>query len=60
MRLLAAAVLALAALVALPGCGGGDEATAPELRDLTTLDPLREDFEAAAGKTRVILLFAPL
>jgi ABC-type glycerol-3-phosphate transport system substrate-binding protein len=57
------ALLLLAALLALAGCGGGDggeETQAAGLRDLPSLDRLREDFEAAEGKTRVLLLFAPL
>lgn len=55
------ALALLVAVVALVGCGGsGDEPAATALQDLTALDQLREDFEAAEGKTRVVLLFAPL
>jgi hypothetical protein len=56
MRALAALLLAL---LALAGCGGGDEAATSTLEDLTELDQLRADFEASEGKTRVILLVAP-
>jgi ABC-type glycerol-3-phosphate transport system substrate-binding protein len=63
-----AAVLLLA-LVALAGCGG-DEETTPESRtptvtaaagveELANVLDLRSDFEADAGKTRVIVLFSP-
>jgi outer membrane murein-binding lipoprotein Lpp len=55
VRTLAAALLAL---LALAGCGGEDD-NAPAVRDLTDLAALRSDFEAASGKTRVVLLFAP-
>ena len=48
----------LLALVALAGCGG-DEAAAPAVEDLTDLAAFRSDFQAEAGKTRVVLLFAP-
>ena len=53
----------LLAVLALAGCGGDDGDAEPEaggLRDLTALDQLQADFEAAEGKTRVLLLFAPL
>jgi ABC-type glycerol-3-phosphate transport system substrate-binding protein len=56
MRALAAVVLAL---VALAGCGGDEEEAAPGVPVLTGLEQLRADFEAEAGKTRVVLLFAP-
>ena len=53
MKTLAVALVALA----IAGCGGGDDAST--LRELTDLSALRSDFEAEAGKTRVVLLFAP-
>jgi len=77
MRRLAVLLLGL---VALAGCGGGDEtaseqtaaqettaeeAAPPEaspagsVEELTNVLQLRSDFEADAGKTRVILLFSP-
>ncbi len=77
MRRLAVLLLGL---VALAGCGGGDETTAREttaqettaeqaaspeassagsVQELTNVLQLRSDFEADAGKTRVILLFSP-
>jgi len=78
MRRLAVLLLGL---IALAGCGGGDETAAskettanqtttergvpPEaspagsVEELTNVLQLRSDFEADAGKTRVILLFSP-
>jgi outer membrane lipoprotein-sorting protein len=50
-------------LLALAGCGG--ETAAPEaapadgVKELANVLDLRADFEADAGKTRVILLFSP-
>jgi len=58
------AALLLLALLALAGCGG-DETAAPEaappdgVKELGNVLDLRADFEADAGKTRVILLFSP-
>jgi len=70
----------LLGLIALAGCGGGDETAAKEttanqttaergvppeaspagsVEELTNVLQLRSDFEADAGKTRVILLFSP-
>ena len=55
----------LLALLALAGCGGGGETAAPEaapadgVKELANVLDLRADFEADAGKTRVILLFSP-
>ena len=55
----------LLALLALAGCGG-DETAAPEaaaptddVKELANVLDLRADFEADAGKTRMILLFSP-
>jgi len=56
--------LLLVALLALAGCAG-DEAAAPEaapakrVTELANVLQLRSDFEADAGKTRVIVLFSP-
>jgi hypothetical protein len=55
--------LLLVLLLAVAGCGG-DENTAetPARGAVTDLDnvlALRSDFEADAGKTRVLLLFSP-
>jgi hypothetical protein len=61
------AALLLVAL-ALAGCGGGDdESAAPTatvtpaagVEELDNVLALRSDFEADAGKTRVILLLSP-
>ena len=63
--------LLLLALLALAGCGG-DETAAPEsetaapesapakgVEELANVLQLRSDFEADAGKTRVIVLLSP-
>lgn len=60
------AILILAVL-ALAGCGGGDDAAAPEpagapatgVKELANVLDLRSDFEADAGKTRAIVLLSP-
>ena len=58
----------LVALLALAGCGGDkdpeESAPAPtaetgEVRDLGNVLALRSDFEADAGKQRVLLLLSP-
>ena len=51
-------------LLALAGCGGGDgseQAAAPAdgVQELANVLQLRSDFEAGAGKTRLLLLFSP-
>ncbi|HEX4931173.1 MAG TPA: hypothetical protein VFV62_10740 [Gaiellaceae bacterium] len=56
--------LLLVAVLALAGCGGdtaAPEAAAPSdgVEELANVLDLRADFEADAGKTRVILLFSP-
>ena len=57
--------LLLLALFALAGCGG-DETAAPTaapaaegVHELANVLQLRSDFEADAGKTRLIVLFSP-
>jgi hypothetical protein len=55
--------LLLVLLLAVAGCGG-DENTADTpahgaVTDLDNVLALRSDFEADAGKTRVLLLFSP-
>jgi hypothetical protein len=56
--------LLLLALLALAGCGG-DETATPEaapadgIEDLDNVLALRSDFEADAGKPRVLLLLSP-
>jgi len=67
-------LLLLLALLALAGCGGGDEtaadqtadqtagpeaAPADSVKELANVLQLRSDFEANAGKTRAIVLFSP-
>ena len=49
-------------MVGLAGCGGGDEAGLKPpggVRELENVLALRSDFEAGAGKMRVLLLFSP-
>jgi hypothetical protein len=50
-------------LLALAGCGGdgSEKAAAPEdgVRELDNVLALRSDFEADAGKTRLLVLFSP-
>jgi ABC-type glycerol-3-phosphate transport system substrate-binding protein len=58
------AALLLLTLLALAGCGA-DETAAPVaapadgVKELVNVLDLRSDFEADAGKTRVIILFSP-
>jgi uncharacterized protein YcfL len=53
------------AVLALAGCGSDEETAAPDaaaangVQELANVLQLRADFEADAGKTRVILLFSP-
>jgi hypothetical protein len=59
------ALLVLAA--ALAGCGGGSDREDPPLQgapreavaELDNVLQLRSDFEAAAGRTRLLVLFSP-
>ena len=61
-----AALLLLLLVLGLTGCGGGEE-SAPTaqseptagVQELDNVLALRSDFEADAGKTRVILLLSP-
>ena len=60
-----AGLLLLVAL-ALAGCGGGDDASAPAttaaaggVQDLDNVLQIRSDFEAGKGKTRLLVLFSP-
>jgi len=63
---MARAALLLLALLALAGCGGDADQTASTtgasangIRDLDNVLALRSDFEADAGKPRLVLLFSP-
>jgi hypothetical protein len=53
----------LAAIVVLAGCGGSDEEeSAPPaagIQELTSVGPLKEAFNADAGKTRLLLILSP-
>ncbi|MGZ8782898.1 MAG: hypothetical protein ACXWZB_05305 [Gaiellaceae bacterium] len=54
----------LLSLLLLAACGRDDETAAPEpgggaVQSLDNVLALRSDFEADAGKTRVLLLFSP-
>jgi hypothetical protein len=57
-------VLAGVVVVALSGCGGSGEAqpaqaTQRPLKDLVTVDALKDDFNADAGRTRLLLILSP-
>ena len=59
-----AALLVVLLLLALAGCGsdsGSEQAATADggVRDLDNVLGLRSDFEADAGKTRLLLLFSP-
>ena len=58
-----ALLLLLLLVLAVAGCGGSDDAVqAPPRSSVTELDnvlALRSDFEAAAGKTRLLVLLSP-
>ena len=55
----------LVVLLALAGCGGGSSSSekgakpADGVQELANVLQLRSDFEAGAGKTRLLLLFSP-
>ena len=53
--------LLLLLVLALAACGGEEDAAAPNdgIRDLDNVLALRSDFEADAGKARVIILLSP-
>jgi hypothetical protein len=57
--------LLLLAVLTLAACGGDDEDAAPKtssadgVKELANVLDLRSDFEADAGKTRVLLLLSP-
>jgi ABC-type glycerol-3-phosphate transport system substrate-binding protein len=57
------ALAALALVLALAGCGGGDEPAAapaaPEVTDVRNVLDLRAAFEADAGRTRLLVLVSP-
>lgn len=53
----------LGAIVLLAGCGGSDEreaaAPADGVRELTSVDPLKEAIDADAGEPRLLLILSP-
>jgi hypothetical protein len=60
------AFVLLLLLLAATGCGGGEEGAASAepaptagVQELENVLALRSDFEADAGKTRVVLLLSP-
>ncbi|MEJ7793466.1 MAG: hypothetical protein WKF65_15975 [Gaiellaceae bacterium] len=60
-------LVVVAAALTLAGCGGDETPPAPEsgaapkdgVKELTNVLDLRSDFEADAGRPRVILLLSP-
>jgi len=57
-------ILAVVVVAALSGCGGAGEAqpaqaTQRPLKDLVTVDALKDDFNADAGRTRLLLVLSP-
>lgn len=58
-------VLAGIVVLAVVGCGGSDgaqpaaQAQASPVRDLQSLDPLKDAFEADAGRPRLLLILSP-
>jgi hypothetical protein len=52
------AALLLAAIV-VAGCGGGETTSTGGVEELDNVLALRSDFEADAGKTRLLVLFSP-
>jgi hypothetical protein len=52
-------------VLAVAGCGGSGSASPSAqarpatVRDLATLDPLKEAFNADAGRSRLLLIFSP-
>ena len=51
-------------LLALAGCGGAETSEKPAaptdgVQELANVLQLRSDFEAGAGRTRLLLLFSP-
>jgi hypothetical protein len=53
----------LAGIVVLAGCGGSgeEEAASPAggVQELASVEPLKEAFNADAGKTRLLLILSP-
>lgn len=67
------ALLALVVLTSAVACGGGSDETAAttaeaggapegaaaEIVDIDGIEPIREQFDADAGKNRLLLVFSP-
>ena len=57
-------VLAGVVVLAASGCGGSDDAqpakaTQRPLKDLVSVDALKQDFNADKGRTRLLLILSP-
>ena len=56
----ALALLAVAALLGVAGCGGGDvDGASAELQDVSSVAVVKDAFDADAGTPRLVLLLSP-